>query len=164
MDYRYSIKASEKMAKASALSLPVSMKKTVEICNMIRGKNLQRAIRTLGMVVDGKQAVPYRRFNKGGTGHRKGMGTGRYPMKTCAEIIKLLENVRANAEQKGLQAPNLVISHIRASKGAKSFHYGRKRRRLLKRTHLEVAVEEAEQGKSSRTPEENAGIKGRKND
>ena len=130
------------MARATGLALPISLKKSILVCDSIRGKQLEKAIASLERVIMMEKPVQYRRFNKGGTGHKPGIGPGRYPVKTCMEIKKILEDAKANAENKGLQAKNLIIDHISAKKGSKSFHYGRKRRRLMKRTHIEIVVKE----------------------
>ena len=61
---------------------------------------------------------------------------------TDFEIIKLMEDVEANAQFKGLNTSNLVIAHISAHKAGKAWHYGRKSRRKMKRTTIEIVVEE----------------------
>ena len=58
------------------------------------------------------------------------------------EFIKLIESAEANAQFKGLNTSKLVISHISANKASKAWHYGRKSRRKMKRTNVEVIVEE----------------------
>lgn len=142
MGYKYSANTEQNEAKAAGIAMPVSFKQSVEVCSYIRGKGLRASINALNRVVEGLSAVPYRRYNRGGTGHRPGMATGRYPKNTCTEIIKLLEDVQANAQHKGLNANKLVIRSISAQKAAKQFHYGRKRRTKMKRTHIEVVVKE----------------------
>jgi large subunit ribosomal protein L22 len=146
MRYRYATKA-ENSAKAVGRALPISTKRAVEICNVVRGKRLEAAIKTLQQVVEKKRAVPIKRFAKGGTGHRKKIGPGRYPKKACSELIKVLEVAAANAQVKGLS--NLVIRGICAQKAAKSWHYGRKRRRRMKRTHIEVVLTELTEQKET---------------
>lgn len=145
MEYKYSMETGENMAKAAGLALPISLKKSVEVCNLIRGKGLNKSIAALNRVAKDDVPVPYRRFNRGGTGHRPGIGPGRYPKKTCVEIVRILEDAKANAEHHGLSSDRLFIRHISAKKASKSFHYGRKRRRLMKRTHIEVVVEESKE-------------------
>lgn len=142
MGYKYSANTEQNEAKAAGIAMPVSFKQSVEVCSYIRGKGLRNSINALNRVVEGLSAVPYRRYNRGGTGHRPGMAAGRYPKNTCTEIIKLLEDVQANAQHKGLNANKLVIRSISAQKAAKQFHYGRKRRTKMKRTHIEVVVKE----------------------
>ena len=92
----------------------------------------------LELVIEEKTPVPFKRFAKGGTGHRKGMGPGRYPKKTCEEILKILKSAQSNAKQKGID--NQVIKNIVAQKAAGTWHYGRHLRRRHKRTHIEVLI------------------------
>ncbi len=141
---KYAFEANEKAARAYGRSLPISMKKSIEICNFIRGKSLLKARTLLQRVVDKKEAVPYKRFERGGTGHKKGIGPGRYPGKTAIAFIKLLRSAEANAQQKGMEASQLYIHTIAAQKAANSWHYGRKRRRKMKLTHIQIAVREME--------------------
>ncbi|MFH1212314.1 MAG: 50S ribosomal protein L22, partial [Candidatus Woesearchaeota archaeon] len=148
MKYRYATKV-ENCAKAVGISLPVSTKKAVEICNMIRGKKVEVAATMLQQVIEKKRAVPIRRFARGGTGHRKKMGPGRYPEKSCGQILALLNTAIANAQVKGLS--NLIIKGICAQRAAKSFHFGRKRRRKMKRAHIEIVLTEISK---KQTPEQ----------
>ena len=139
-----------KQATASGISLRVSFKSSVEVCNFIRNKPLARAIGLMESVVRKDMPVPYRRFNKGGVGQRKATGTGRYPTKVCAEIIKLLRSCEANAQSKGLDTSRLVISEIKANKGSKGYHFGRHRGRLMKRTHIDVVLTEGAENEKQR--------------
>ncbi|MCK4522439.1 MAG: 50S ribosomal protein L22, partial [Nanoarchaeota archaeon] len=97
----------ENMAKVCGKALPISTKKTIVVCDFIRHKNLQKAKELLGNVVKKKIAVPFTRFNKD-MGHKKGMGAGRFPVKTSKEMILLLESAEANAQFKGLNTSSLV--------------------------------------------------------
>ena len=133
----------KRMARALGIALPISMKKTVELCDFIRGKELPKALSLLEGVLDERVAIPFRRYAKGGTGHKPGIGPGRYPKKACLEVIKLLKQAEANARNKGLDATALVVNSILAKKGAQAWHFGRQRRRRMKRTHVEVVVTEA---------------------
>ena len=136
------------MAIALGVALPISFKQSVEICNFIRNRNVNEAKKTLREVMDKKTAVPFRRFDFD-LGHKKKIGPGRYPNKASREIIGLIENVEANAQFKGLNTSNLIITHISAHKAGKAWHYGRKSRRKMKRTNIEICVEE----KSKKTEE-----------
>lgn len=129
----------EEQAKASGKSLPVSFKHSVEVCNMVRGKDLQKAKKLLTEVVDFKRAVPYRRYGHD-TPHRPGIGAGRYPIKTAKEVLMLLESVEANAQFKGLNTNNLIIVSISANKAARPYRAGRHRGRKAKRANLDVVV------------------------
>ncbi|HLD19063.1 MAG TPA: 50S ribosomal protein L22 [Candidatus Nanoarchaeia archaeon] len=137
-------------ARAVALSLPISTKKTIEICNRIRGKQLSKAKGYLSRVMEMRQAVAYTKFNKGGAGHKPGMAVGRFPIKTAAHLLKLLDSVEANAESKGLNTGTLAIIHIAAQQGGKAMHYGRQGRRKMKRTTVEIVVAEKEQKKEKK--------------
>ncbi len=142
--YNYSKKldVEENVAKAVGVALPISTKQSIEICNFIRRKPLAKAKQRLIEVINKKMAVPFKRFNDN-VGHKRGkIAAGRYPEKSCGEILKLLESVEANAQFKGLNTSNLVITHICAQKAARPWHYGRQRRRKMKRTNVEVIVEE----------------------
>jgi len=142
--YNYATKgiSVEHAAKAVGISLPISRKTSVEVCAFIRNKSLDKAKALLQAVIDKKIAVPFKRYNRD-VGHKKGrIAAGRYPQKTCKEIFKLLESVEANAQFKGLNTANLVIKSIIANAASRPWHYGRQRRRKMKRTNIEIVVEE----------------------
>jgi large subunit ribosomal protein L22 len=132
----------EHMARAVGIGLPISYKQSVEICNFIRHKNAIEAKKLLTLVAEKKIAVPYKRFNMD-TGHKKGIGPGRYPQKASKEFINLIENVEANAQFKGINTSNLTIIHLSSHKGGKAWHYGRQSRTKMKRTTVEIYVEES---------------------
>lgn len=129
------------MARAIGMTLPISFKQSVEICSTIKNKKTNDAKKMLQDVSAKKLAIPFKRFNSG-IGHKKSIGPGRYPEKASREIIKLIEVVEANAQFKGLNTSNLVIAHISAHKAPKAWHFGRKTRRKMKRTNIEIIVQE----------------------
>mgnify|MGYP001162247843 FL=1 len=131
----------ENMARAFGRSLPISFKQSVEICEFIRNKNVGYAKGVLRKVIDHEQAVPFKRFNTN-IGHKKNIMAGRYPKRASMEILNLMSSVEANAQFKGLNTANLVITHINANKASKVMHFGRKRSRLSKRTNIEIVVQE----------------------
>lgn len=148
----------ENMARVVGISLPISMKFSVEICNFIRGKRISEAKEMLQTVVEGKRAIPFKIFNKD-LSHKRKIGPGRYPKKASQEIIKLLESVEANAQFKGMNTSDLYIIHINAHLASRPLRYGRKRRRKAKRTHVEIIVEEKKtrsEGKKEKRREEAA--------
>jgi len=150
MVYKYAFKDynAETMARCVIQSASVSTKHCIEICSHIRGRNAEKARTILSGVIDMKQAIPYRRFNKG-VGHRKGrMGPGRYPVKACTEVLKAIESCEANAQSKGLNT-DLKIIHICANMASRPWHYGRARRRKMKRTHIEIVLKESEPKKKT---------------
>ena len=131
----------EHMARAIGMALPISFKQSVEICRFIGSKNVSDAKKMLQSVAEKKSAIPFRRYNWD-LGHKKKIGPGRYPEKASKEFIKLIENVEANAQFKGLNTSNLIIAHVSAHKAGKTWHFGRQSRRRMKRTNVEIIVEE----------------------
>ncbi|MBN2458009.1 50S ribosomal protein L22 [Candidatus Woesearchaeota archaeon] len=130
------------MSRAVGRSLQVSTKQCIEIAGRIRGRRLDYAKRLLADVIAMKRPLPYKKY-LGDIGHKKGkVGTGRYPVKACGMVLKLLESSEASAQFKGLDTGNMVVVHSNAHLGAKQWHYGRQRRRKIKRTHFEVVLEE----------------------
>jgi large subunit ribosomal protein L22 len=141
MANNYSLKEynKESMARVTGMSLPISFKQSIEICNFVRDKSLVDAKNILEKVIKHKQAVPFTRFNSN-MGHKRGIGPGRFPKKASKEILDLLNSAEANAQFKGLNTSSLVIRHINANKSSKVMHYGRKRSRAAKRTNVEIVL------------------------
>lgn len=129
------------MARAIGIDLPISLKQSVEICSYIKDKNVRETKKILHNVIEGKAAIPFKKYNRD-LGHKTKIGPARYPQKASMQILKLIEAVEANAQFKGLNTSNLVITHISSHKSGKAWHFGRKQRRKMKRTSIEVVVEE----------------------
>ncbi len=145
----------EHTAKACGKGLPISIKQSIEICNFIRSKELQKSKKLLQQVIGMKIPIPFKRFTA--MGHRKGnMAAGRYPIKACTNILHLLESAEANAQFKGLNTSSLIIDTIIPNKGAKAWHYGRQRRRQMKRTNIDIILKEVT---SKETPKKSKEIK-----
>ncbi|MBI4440369.1 50S ribosomal protein L22 [Candidatus Woesearchaeota archaeon] len=131
----------EHMAKVFGSSLPISPKKAMEICSLLRNKRLSIAKERMQQAIEKKKAIPFTRFNHG-LGHKVGMGPGRFPIKTASEVLKLLNSLEANAQFKGLDTNSLVIVKMVANRAPKTWRYGRQRRRVMKRAHVEILAEE----------------------
>jgi len=141
VQYKYSLQVGKDCAKAVGRALPISTKTSIEVCSMIRGKQVDTAIDMLEEVKRLKKAVPYKRAFKD-IGHRKGnMTSGRFPQKAAGFIQSILQSARSNAENLGLNTEELAISHISAQQGGNVMRGGRRRRRA-KRTHIEVILKE----------------------
>jgi large subunit ribosomal protein L22 len=69
-------------------------------------------------VTELKTPVPFT-VRKRKIAHRRGQGfgPGKYPVKVCEKFLKVLESAEANAEYKGLDTENLVITHASAYQG-----------------------------------------------
>ncbi len=143
-DHKYAFQGFNKelMARALGRDLGISAKQSIEICNYLRKRKLTQAKLLLAEVIVKKRAIPFKRFTNG-LGHRSGkLASGRYPIKACTAILKLLELIEANAQTKGLNTNELEIIHICAHKAHSPVHYGRNQGREFKRTHVEVVVQE----------------------
>lgn len=148
MRTHYSAKIEGDVAKVLGRDISISTKHSVEVCRALRGKNLQKAKVFLKKVIDKKEAVPYRRYNKD-LGHKKGkVGAGRYPVKTCKAILGLLESAETNAQFKGFNTAALEIAHICAHQASRPWHFGRKIREKMKRSHIEIIVRESAKEKA----------------
>ncbi len=131
----------ERMARGLGRSLPISTKQAIVVCDYMRNKKLSRIKSEFDEVIKLKRAIPFNKFNMD-TGHKKGMGPGKYPKKTCENILNLIKSIEANAQFKGLNSNNLFITFCCANKAAGQWHYGRHRGRVMKKTHVEMVVEE----------------------
>ncbi len=144
---------SEKNVTALGRFIPISKKTGGEVARFVNGQKVDRAITYLEQVVEGKQAIPFKRRKKD-IPHRKGpIAAGRFPKKVSLEFIKLLKQIKANAQDKGLNEDNLVVIHAAAQKASKVWRYGRKRGRTRKLAHLEmIATEIKEKKKTEEKP------------
>ncbi len=141
MTYHYSAKETQNSAKSVGLMLAISTKNSVEVCNAIRGKPLAKAKKILQDAAAMKIPIPMKIYNDN-TGHKAGMAAGTFAVQTCKAILLTVESAEANAQSKGLSSNNLVVKHISAQLGPKTWHYGRQKRREAKRTHIEVILSE----------------------
>ena len=130
-------------ARAKGTSLPISPKTTFMVCQHLRGKTLARAKAILEAVTKEKESVPFTRFTNG-VGHRRGkVGPGRFPLKASEHLLTLLKSAEANATDLGMGS-ELFVKEIRANRASAPMRQGRQARRVFKRTHVYVTLEEAE--------------------
>jgi len=119
MTTRYStISDPETSAKAFGKDMPCSPKSGRNVARAIKGMPVTRAKQFLTEVAELKTAVPFL-VRKRKIAHRKGegFGPGKYPKKVAQYFLKVLESAEANAEYKGLDTDNLVITHASAYQG-----------------------------------------------
>jgi large subunit ribosomal protein L22 len=132
----------ENIATVYGKDLPISTKKTVEVCKFIKGKELKKAKAMLQRIIKMTDAVPYTRYKKA-IPHRKGkMAGGGFPIKVCQNVLNLLNSAEANASNKGLDVNSLYVKAVMPNKAARPMHPGRQRGRRMKRTHVYLEVEE----------------------
>ncbi|MEM1576670.1 MAG: 50S ribosomal protein L22 [Archaeoglobaceae archaeon] len=116
--YSYQPQDETKAVRAMGYEIPMSFKKAMEICRALKGKKVPQAIKFLENVIELKVPVPMKKHKKK-VAHKNipGWYAGRYPQKTAKEILKVLNNLKANAEYKGLKPEELIIVHAQAKKG-----------------------------------------------
>ncbi|MBS1263130.1 MAG: 50S ribosomal protein L22 [Methanonatronarchaeales archaeon] len=142
----YSIPKTENTARAYGQELRCSPKHCVEISREIRGMDLGAAKAYLRRVQNQKQAVPFKRHNRG-VGHRRGGGPGRYPEKAAGKVLEVLESAEGNAVEQGLDGGSLKVEHIAAHRG-RTFEgwtpraFGRSSPKNRRTTNLEVVLKE----------------------
>jgi len=149
--WKYSITGldPDRTAIASGRDLAISPKDAREICAYLKGRRLTEAKEILEEVMKLKLPIPFKRHNKE-VPHRRGVSgfyAGRYPVKAAKEILRLLDQVEANAEFKGLPVDRLKVIHINAQRGRVIRKYiprafGRATPYFNMLTHVEVAVRE----------------------
>ena len=135
-------------AAARGTGLNISPKAAREVCKALKGMDLEKAKNYLGRVIKMDQAVPFKRHD-GKVGHRrgKGMATGRYPVKTAAAILKVIESAGNNGEAIHIDIENWRILHIATSRGT-SFESrfprarGRSTPKMRESANVEVVLEE----------------------
>ncbi|MFT4303265.1 MAG: 50S ribosomal protein L22 [Candidatus Woesearchaeota archaeon] len=151
MSIGYSLKIENDMAKAFGRDLPISEKASIEISNYIRGNTLVIARKKLQNAIDKKQPIPFKKYTNG-LGHKKGnLTSGRFPIKACTAILKLLNSAESNALFKGLNSKSLVVFHISVKNSASTWRYGRQSRRRMKKCHVEIVLKEIQKASSSKS-------------
>jgi large subunit ribosomal protein L22 len=148
----YSVKPEgENIARGKANELPISPKHAIEIATFARGRRADDVIEYLNSVVEGKRAMPFRRFRRD-ISHKRGLDTGcagRYPRKASLAFITLLNSVKKNAEYNGLDPEKLLIVHAAANRGRgqKAFFpraMGRATPKRRETVNIEIIVREEE--------------------
>jgi len=131
-------------AIVNGVSLPISTKISVAICNFIKGKTIEKAIADLEEVLKFKKVIPM----TGEIPHKKGKGimSGRYPQKATKYFIIMLKNLNANAIVNGIEE-GIIVEAIpnRASQP-----YGRSGAIRRKRTHVKIKVAEKNKPKEKK--------------
>ena len=92
-------------AIANAISIHASKKQCMYICDFIKGKKIDDAIKELGEVIILKRAIPF----KGEIPHRKGMHSGRYPVNVSKLFIPLLKGLKGNCIVNGIDIDKAKI-------------------------------------------------------
>jgi len=122
-------------AIANGISVPISTKYAIAICNFIKRKSIDKALADLDDVVHFKRAIPM----VGEIPHRKGKGmmSGRYPIRAIGYFVTILKTLKANATVNGVEEP--IIVEAVPNKASRPFGRGGIKR---KRTHVKIRVVE----------------------
>jgi len=120
----YSVKEldPERTVRCAGRELRISPKASTEICAAIRGMRIEEAKRILTEVTEKRRAIAYRRYKRE-VPHKnlpERWHAGRYPVKAASRILRLLEELEANAEYKGLNVEKLRIIHAASQRGMKT--------------------------------------------
>ncbi|WP_372911088.1 50S ribosomal protein L22 [Salinigranum sp.] len=119
MGINYSVEADpETTAKGMLRDRPISLKHSKAISRAIKGKTVTEAEAYLEAVINEERSVPFKQHNTG-VGHRSdidGWDAGRYPEKASKDFLKLIENVRNNADEQGFEGSEMVVKHVAAHK------------------------------------------------
>lgn len=117
-DYAYQNYDSTRHVRASIREKQISHKHAREIAVKLKGLSIDKARDYLQSVIRLQRAVPFKRY-KNQVGHKSdpGVMSGRYPRKSAIEFIKLLDNLEANAEYKGMDLDRLKIINATVHKG-----------------------------------------------
>ncbi len=124
-NWSYSVKELDesRSVKASLREIDASPKWSREACKAIVGLTIPEAKRLMEDVVAMKRMIPYRRYKKKRAHHAQTRGPGGYPVKVARYMLKLLESLEANADFKGLDADEVVITHAAAHKARRIKKY-----------------------------------------
>ena len=115
--YSLKVKDETNSAKARLEGVDASFKDLAEVCGNIRGKPVAKAISLLQKAAKMQIPILYRAHNKH-LGHRRELGgrKGRYPIKSVAIVLKVLQSAIANARAKSLAEDRLIVWHACANR------------------------------------------------
>jgi ribosomal protein L22 len=122
-----------KTAIINGISVPISTKHSMAICNFIRGKEIDKALVLLEQASLKKIPIPMR----GEIPHRKGIMSGRYPINAIGHFIKLLKGLKANAIVKDIEFEKYRIA---CKANLASRPYRRFGKGKFKRTHVTLKL------------------------
>ena len=125
----------KEFAIARGTSLHISKRHGMYICSFIKGKKIDDAIKGLEGVKKMKIAIPF----KGEIPHRKGMMSGRYPVKSSGIIISVLKSLKGNSLVNGLDLDKTVIYEATSNWASRPMKTGSRR---AKRTHIVLMAKE----------------------
>jgi ribosomal protein L22 len=132
-------------ALVNGMDIHASPKELISICNMIRGRKVDTAIKMVEEVLVFKRVV---KMNNREVPHQHGKGVmaGRYPLNACKEVLSLLKHLRANAIYNELELEKAIIS-CNANIASKPYKRGGAR---FKRAHVMIRLDKAKEENSNK--------------
>jgi large subunit ribosomal protein L22 len=133
MMYSFKPDDESKVAKARLEGVDASFKDLAQVCGTIRTKPIGKAVALLLKAKTGEMPILYKSHNKH-LGHRHELGgqKGRYPIKSVAIVLKVLNSAIANARAKNLAEDRLVVVHACANR---KMVFGRLQPKGLRKRH-----------------------------
>lgn len=118
-------------ALINGLNLAISTKDGLHICDMIRGKNIDQAIKMVEEVLTFKRVV---KMNNREVPHKHGKNVmaGSYPITASQEFLRLLKQLKSNAIYNELEMEKYVL-FCKTDKASKPYRRGGTR---FKRSHV----------------------------
>jgi large subunit ribosomal protein L22 len=106
----------QEVAFAKLSDVNASFKDLCAVCDAIRYKNTEDAMRILDKVINMEMPIIFRRNNKYmGARHELGGKKGKWPRRCAAIVKKLLKTALASAKSKGMTS-DLYVVHASANK------------------------------------------------
>jgi len=139
----------------NGMDLPLSTKEGLHICDMIRYKNIDVAIKMLEQVIRKKQVVEMRNREVAHK-HGKGIMGARYPINASKEFLRLLKNLRAAAIFNELDLEKVVLMQCITNKASRPYKRGGSR---MKRSHITLKLAINPKQKSKETKPSNGKLK-----
>jgi len=135
-------KVKKDYALVNGLDLAISTKDGMHICDMIRGRNIETAMKMVEEVIAFKRPVKMttREYPHQ---HGKGIAGASFPIKAAAEFLRLLKNLKANAIYNELELEKCILV-CKADKASKPYRRGGTR---FKRSHLMLKLIKKEEKK-----------------
>lgn len=130
------VKVKKDYALVNGKDLPLSTKEGLHICDMIRYKNIDTAIKMVENVIVKKQVVEMRNREVGHK-HGKGIMGARYPINASKEIVRLLKNLKATAVYNELDLEKVVLVFCMTNKASRPYKRGGTR---MKRSHVTLKL------------------------
>ncbi|MEM3791523.1 MAG: 50S ribosomal protein L22 [Candidatus Micrarchaeaceae archaeon] len=116
MKYSYN-KSKEGVAFAQVYDVNASFKDLGAVCDAIRYKKVNDALKILEDVANMERPIEYKKHNKHmGARHELGGRKGAFPQKAAKIVMKTLRNAIANSSSLSINVDNAVVIHACANK------------------------------------------------